>query len=149
MIDDSYNFANDTLLKAEYQPDTNGWSAWMDLTIGIYSSWYQGFYGSTGSLVPNKISTTGEYLYSFGAETYFGSGVHIQVSSSAGTNNPPTSWQYMQRDYTCQCEIYGVTYTFPVVKGQIYHYNGDAVALYRVIINAPEGTRARIRFKAN
>ena len=149
MINDSYNFADDTLLRAEYRPDANGWSAWMDLTIGILSSDYRGFWGSTGSLVPNKISTTGEYLYSFGAETNFGSGVHMQTSSSTGTDNPPSSWQYMQRNYTCQCEFNGVMYTFPVVKGQIYHYGGDAVSLYNVMINAPKGTRARIRFKAN
>lgn len=149
MINDSYNFADDTLLKAEYRPDTNGWSAWMDLTINILTSNYRGFWGSTGSLVPNKISTTGEYLYSFGAETNYGSGVHMQTSSSTGTDNPPSSWQTMQRDYTCQCEFNGVMYTFPVVKGQIYHYGGDAVSLYNAIINAPNGARARIRFKAN
>lgn len=142
MINDSTQFTQDTNLIAQYG---NEWD--MTVTVGIYSSMFRGFYGSTGKCQPNIIPVTGERLYSLGAETDFGSGVHIQVSATDSTSNPPSGWHSMKNNYKMTVLYNGRIYTCSVTEGSIYHYGSDAVELYNAIIKAPEGSTFKVRWE--
>lgn len=144
MINDKTKFTQDTNLVAQYEEE---WD--MTVTVGVYSSNYRGFYGSTGKCQPNIIPVTGERLYSIGAETNFGSGVHIQVSATDSTSNPPTAGDYhvMRHNYKMTVLYDGRIYTVSVTKGSIYHYGSDAVKLYNAIIKAPEGSTFKVKWE--
>ena len=141
MIQESHQFTQDTELRSQYVQTYD-----MTLTIGIYSSMYRGFYGNTGDLIPNKIAATGEYLYSLGAETNFGTGVHIQCCGTNSTSYPPSGHTAMKHDYKLYVYYNGRYYTCNIKQGEYYHYGADAVEMYNLIINLPQGTQLKCKF---
>lgn len=142
MINDSTKFTQDTNLIAQYGEE---WD--MTVTVGIYSPMYRGFYGTTGKCQPNIIPVTGERLYSLGAETNYGSGVHMQVCGTNSTTNPPSGWTPMKHNYKMTVLYNGRIYTCSVKKGESYHYGSDAVDMYNAIIKAPEGSTFKVKWE--